>query len=528
LTELGGLIDTDPAEAVLRARLLKIRHPKVTDEAIDHARASILIDAGTRLGLAAVVQEGVEILRPMHASHPERFDVAYNLANGIMAIADLEAIPKIRWFLLTRKSRQEARRIFHAAAVASRETHPETATQALCNLGNALRSASRWCEAYTVFADALRVYPRNGVAALNAALMLDRMSRLGVDDPEVLRDLAQRYAGIAKREIDTVRRFAGSHAAQRLESMASTDQGVPRLPTSLDPYQRFVAENGLALCPTIEGVDWSRPRWDSAHLAQLVLPTGSGPGVPPLFAMFNVVKSDFLLARDIAYDAMREEGDDTGLYFDTLDYATYGRRAARLTLALRSAFDLLDRIATLLNEYLELGLAPKDVAFHKLWSMPKQHDAWHPRIEAALAEDPRLLAAEAQSLLALAELSVDVGHEGYLKSYAESRNTATHRFTVLHDFGMGGRESTPVVAHADATAYGKEVIEVLRLARAAILYLAHFINVREERRAQRAGLLGSLHVPTHDWVRGTGEHARRDASGESMGSEQPGLTDPQP
>jgi hypothetical protein len=105
------------------------------------------------------------------------------------------------------------------------------------------------------------------------------------------------------------------------------------------------------LSPTIEGLNPSLKRWDSLVIQSFTEPVGEDCGIPPLFAMFNALKSDFLLARFLAYQSLSDEIPDSGFYSDTLDYAVYGVQSAMLTLAQRACMDILDKIATATNEY---------------------------------------------------------------------------------------------------------------------------------------------------------------------------------
>ena len=88
---------------------------------------------------------------------------------------------------------------------------------------------------------------------------------------------------------------------------------------------------------------------------------------PPLFAMFNVLKADFILARDLAWRATSEAAwPTTGRFADTLDYAIYGPDASALVLAHRTALDLFDKIAATVNHYFELGQAPNKIYFGRM------------------------------------------------------------------------------------------------------------------------------------------------------------------
>jgi hypothetical protein len=75
---------------------------------------------------------------------------------------------------------------------------------------------------------------------------------------------------------------------------------------------------------------------------------------------------------------------------------------------------------------------------------------------------------------------------------------------VLHDEGgeSGAREAAEVERRAVA-AYERETMEGLRIARSAIQTLVFAIRQHElELRRELPGLVGSLVVPDHGWVRG--------------------------
>jgi hypothetical protein len=210
--------------------------------------------------------------------------------------------------------------------------------------------------------------------------------------------------------------------------------------------------------------------------------------------MVNTIKQDFLFARRMTFDALGQvPGPDSATYADTLDYALYGALPAQLTLAQRAALDLLDRIAVIANEYLEVGMKPSDVTFRKLWTTHK-HTVWRPKVREELE-------AGNKSILALADLSFDLETGGYLSDYRSLRNAGTHRFVVLHDEGFGGSAASSAVEHVGLLDFERSLVSTLRIARAAILYLVELIRVREERHTPE-GFWVPLEVPDHGHMRG--------------------------
>jgi hypothetical protein len=282
----------------------------------------------------------------------------------------------------------------------------------------------------------------------------------------------------------------------------SSEGELLKPPTSSSEYSRFVAENRLVLSPIVEGLGDDGHRWDDAHIDGLSEPIGSSSGVPPVFAMFNVLKADYLVARQMLFESvsMEETVSDTGVYFDTLDYALYGRKTSLLALARRAALDLLDKIAVALNEYLGLGIDVDDVYFRTFWYEPKTTPVrWRTGLSAEVAAGNTALVALSEIA---ADLSADVSNgetqKGFLHEHRKARNTSTHRFLVLHDFALHGFRPSPSIEHRDLAEFERASIETLRLVRAALLYFLEVIS-RRERRSPRNGrfAIPMLLVPHH-------------------------------
>jgi hypothetical protein len=216
--------------------------------------------------------------------------------------------------------------------------------------------------------------------------------------------------------------------------------------------------------------------------------------------MVNSLKQDFLLVRRLAFECTDlTPGPDSSSYADTLDYAVYGELPAKLILAQRSSLDLLDRVAVAVNEYLGTGLKAQRVDFRTYWTSSKRHDAWRPGVVEELAAGNR-------GLLALADLSFDLGDGGYLDGgylshHRELRNLGTHRYAVLHDYAIGPHSDSEAVEHFLTSDLDDSLMSTLRIARAAILYLIELIRIREDREHPH-GTAPTLYVPDHDHIRG--------------------------
>jgi tetratricopeptide (TPR) repeat protein len=499
-TRLYGMTDADPAMALREARRLRDDGPHGMWTQL---RACVLTEAGSASKNKKAVEEGTEIFRIALAAKPDDPMVAYNLANALSALAKLDGTKHPQSYLQTAGLRLESRALYGSAAMAFRKKSPKMATQCLTNVGNALDHAFRWIEAFEAYVEALSLYPENGVASGAAAEVLLRVSRTGRRrGSEHLRAVALRLAGHSQKHAATVRAFAGESAAHRLARLPS-HAGPPLRVTKLglSRYQLFVAQHRLALSPVVEGLRSLR-RWDDLHITAIQERSSAGSTMPPLLAMFNLLKSDYLLARELLFEGFQDKHRDTGWYADTLDYAVYGRKTSCLVLAQRSALDLLDRIAVALNDYLGVGVPPTDVHFVRFWLEPKASDWRKPISDEIRAGNP--------ALIALAEIATDLGNtilgEGkalpLLYRHRYLRNSGTHRFTVLHDVDIDEHRHSIAIEHLLMDDFQRAAVDTLKLARAALFYLVEAIDHREIRLGRGAGAVGSLAVPGHHQVRG--------------------------
>jgi tetratricopeptide (TPR) repeat protein len=498
--ELTRLLDTDPHAAVDRARNLP--HAWISEDlTTEFITASILTEAGGQLRDKAVLNEGRSIFERLAKEHPNHADILYNLGNALDAEARLRPYTGPSWYLETYDLRVRSRKNFHRAA---RPKLPaELRARALTNLGNSLWRSHRWVEAYDAYLRALDIEPSNVVARTGAVRVLLRAEELGVGNADVLRAVAARHLEKAKQDRDRLVELAGAEAAQRLAALFDRDiRGgqYPDLSEATD-YEKFVARHRLAPSLTIEGLEPSVKRWDSLRLGSIIESLDRGAGVPPVFAMFNILKGDYIAARWLCYVALNKAAPESGWYADTLDYATYGTNPSLLILAQRATLDVLDKIAVFVTEYLSIVQNPRTITFRNRWHEKASEPPglrWHPDLASELeAGNP--------GFIALAETALDVQPEGFLYNKKQVRDIGTHRFGIIHDIaGKPSRESR-YITHYEEEEFTETLIETLRLVRASLVYLVEAVARREAAR-EKDGRVGRLFIPSHHWVRGDDEN----------------------
>ena len=501
---LNTLLNSNPAEAVKQARKIDLDTPDRFN--LMSLRAAILVNGGELAHQLDAIEEGLALFRELHGLFPNA-GITYNLANGL--VAAIGNPPRDRSWLdhqeHTSEQRSEARRCYWKVAQ-DLDADPALRTQAWTNLANQFSNSYRLSEAHDAWRAALEIDPENGVAASSAARNLLWFFEQGCCS-DLTRVEAIMLAKIAHRHQDRVIQYAGTQAAKQIAAFASELGDPPPRSPHTDPFIRWVERERLTLAPVVELVDPALGKLDWLMLPGISERESGASGMPPpVFAMFNVLKSDFILARDLAWRVINDSAwPTTGKFADTLDYATYGPDASALILAHRTALDLLDKVAVTANNYFELGQQPDKVYFGKLWRQkPDKITGTRPLAETVDAT----IRAGVSALYGLVELADDYDNKaGILRPQKDLRNAGTHRFVILHDLGNPAySRQAPEVEHHRREQFTQEVLRALRVARSSIQMLALAISQHERGLAMRTGgFVGTLTVPDHDWVRGRDE-----------------------
>jgi tetratricopeptide (TPR) repeat protein len=493
---LHSLLDQNPAQAVVEARALLSDVP-VAGVLYTGLKAGVLIDAGSCANDKRAIEEGIALFRRLSFKSPDNGAFHYKLGNGLVALADQEKYTGLDWYLTTSSLRREARNEFQFAV--STPKPGDTVPMALTNLGNALAHTHRWVEAYDSYSKALSIDPTNSIASTGAAKILLRCIARDIGEKKILKAVAVQHVMRAKAHAPRIVELAGAKAQAHLAKLLNWKPGGGFDPdlSRATKYEKFVAKHRLAISPTIEGLDCSLVRWDSLRLSR-IFESSVVDGIPAIFAMLNVMKSDFLAARFLAFQALTKKMPESGLYADTLDNATYGVTQSMLTLAQRACMDVLDKIAVATTEYFAITTDQRPVCFANRWHARRNNGqflTWHAALRPHIDKGNT-------ALIALAELSLDVNKGGALHHKKALRHSSTHRFTVLHDIECTPRRHSVHVEHSRVEEFKEILIDSLQLVRAAILYFTEMIAINEANTPKGEGLVVQLDVPSQHRIRG--------------------------
>jgi len=326
---------------------------------------------------------------------------------------------------------------------------------------------------------------------------------LGIGHTQAMRNVAHKYAKLAAQSGQQIREYAGirpyqtikKQIAKYLDGEEYSDENF-----GLNSYQKFIKANRLHLSLTIEGAPFSQKHWDPLTISSIIEDINAGHEVPPIFAMMNTMKADYLAARWLAFTSLYNDNfPESGYYADTLDYALYGIKYSLITHAQRIAFDILDKIAVAVANYLGFK-KPEKASFRSIWHIYKgensEDSSYFPKKIQTEIEEGNL------PLIALSEIADDLNDKRYLCIKKEMRHSSTHRFTILHDELMGNYRNTRCISHFDIMDFEKGLIGTLQLVRASLIYFVEMVALKEAKERKQSDLVPFLIVPSHHYIRG--------------------------
>lgn len=406
------------------------------------------------------------------------------------------------------------------------DLHPLHGCQILTNLANQLDTLGRFVEARALWTRALSVEARfwmargnRGVGLIHYADALYDRGHASVlalhahDDLTRTVELIGIYPLLGDPALASLFEDHASRIARSVDLdavRADHDPDDRHLGDTPDErsYRRWCLTNTLFLNPFNDvGAEPVAAR-DILGLPSFT----TGFGEPPIvIGMANELKQGYASARWLLWDGTNA-GDvhfsDRGvLLYNTLDYPAYGFAVEKVKLAFRMAYSTLDKIAFLLNHYLNLGVPVKKVSFRTIW-----RDKENGPVRAAFAT------SENWPWRGLFWLAKDLFEEGLreatdpdARSLAELRNHLEHKYVKVHDMSPPrGRADDPLfdtLAHAiSRTDLERRTLKLMQLVRAALIYLFLGMHRQEGRRepseytlyAARsvAGLLEAIVLPT--------------------------------
>jgi tetratricopeptide (TPR) repeat protein len=360
------------------------------------------------------------------------------------------------------------------------------APEAKTNLGNLLDTVGRPIEALNAYQEALFVDPEFGMAWGNWGLTLERLAMSGQYSGGLLLNAYHLLQEALDRPTSVI--DIGGHSAlgsffdahERIEAhfvehaqghlLDADHHHEPRDDSAKSDFVQFYT----TLC--IE-----RDLYINLHLMDRQAEASVGDTYLPTF-ISSVTSGDdefrdlafrlneihetyassryFFVRAQYSDPDTREISEQTTL-INTLDYAASNLYVGLLKSSYKEAFSTLDKLAVLLNHYLEIGHDENHVYYGSVWFAPDQQEGERRIAEPVRAAGYRLFGAY---LLCL---------ELRGSRFSNLRNAMTHRYARVFKGGpvpKGGYDFEKLI---DSTA------EVLFKVKCAVIYVSQYIHAAE-------------------------------------------------
>lgn len=363
----------------------------------------------------------------------------------------------------------------------------------LVNLGNSLSSFGRGLEAIELYDGALDLVPNYAMALGNRG---EAMFGLLPSIPDsghthLLAAYAHYYLertqeNDANWENGDIRakshyKTYAAHIATKMDpEQIRRDQSLDKFSLGSSKservYRLWALEHNLFLNPLNVLGKHSIAATDRMNLPSHIAPI---PDPPQFIAWFNQMKQEYIGARWFLYEGTRLPkryfADRESFLVNTLDYPSFSLQTEKLRTAFRVAYGLLDKVGGFINTYFKLGLDEKRVDLRNVWRDKKTN--LRPEFD-----DKKNLALRGLYWLALDIIGDDAVDQDSIAPEASElkriRNLLEHRSLVIRKMGEAspmGAVETMILSDFEGHA-----LHILKLARAALMYLAFSMTLEEE------------------------------------------------
>jgi len=466
-------------------------------------RAAILIDAGSGAKKTGAIREGISLLSDILASRKGLkknnilSHLCYNIANGYHAIYQLKRERRAK-VIPPNDDDLRATKKYYRKAIASLSNEPNSLRSRLfVNYANCLSQLGRGIESLAYYKRALEEEKSNGMASGNLGLGLYRIAQitgryyydylflahealqaalgpymhLDYGDPRAIEGFKEALSKLQDRK---------DARKDNIETTASQAPSDSKEPT--DHYVAFCLQKQLFLNAWTGESRFTPAFTDEISYGPITTKFDDDETVPELIRILNEIKEAFATARYLFYlslgqSSTADEISKLTLYFGTSREELNGLYIGLSKSAYLRAFDVLDKVARIVNVYYRIGR--RNDHFWHLFAERQSRGQEH---ECRFAARPSIVSEDNYSLYALSDLCIDYFESEHvdLKSIDVRRNLITHDYlTVLPSQSRDAADPSTVSANE----LFEQVYAVLQLAKNATLYAVSAITLSEAKKA---------------------------------------------
>lgn len=466
----------------------------------DAFRAAIFIDGGLALGDSSRVRKGTRLFENMlQADEIGKFSkcsILYNTANGYSSLYKLKRMKGKEVIPPNDSDLRSAKSLYLQAIENLGDSEPSFASQVWINYGNCLSQLGRFIECIECYEYAIRIDPTNGMAAGNLSIELEHASR-------IMGHYRHEYIALAyaflKRALSSEMhlRYGSLQAVDDFQARLKYLEGFihahkePILPPEpvkanhenkyQQTYIEFCIKNGLFLNAWAGNKNLSPGITDDISFGSITTSIEDKHLVPELLRILNEIKEAYTTARYLYFMSQSKSEtldnvSQTAIYFDNFDYSINGVYTGLCKTAYSRAFDVLDKVARIVNTY--FGIGERKSTFWNIFAEKQSQGETH---EIRFVARQTICDTKNPSMFALSDLCIDYFEDAKvdLKTIDTRRNRITHDYLNVKLYLANDDSKETVIELGELEQQTKVV---LRLAKYAVLYVVSAVNIAERRK----------------------------------------------
>lgn len=507
LKDIGYLISQDKhKEALNSLKYLKKKYPN--DKNLIYNECGILIDIGSiskdQRIISTGIKKGNSILKKKEFDK-YKADIHYNLSNGHKYLFDIEKYKRpSSW--LNNKNLQNVKK--HLRKALKCKPEPDLKVRILTNYGNCLDTLGRNFEALCCYDEALKINPEHSMAMGNKAMAIrffadisgGYIKEIYIKSYHLLKSALEhekdliRVGGItAKKDFENEIKQIEERFNDRSE-LSKTLKYPKYDSTHMTEFEKFYipfcSEHNLFLNFHIHESECESSIVDPIFIS-LITPMDDNETFYNLAKHINEIKEDYAVARLLLVQSQFKREDFNHIskrttLLNTMDYSIFNIYAGLLKASFRMSYNILDKIAYFINDYLNFGMKDSEIHFHTIWEEQG-------KVKNKISRTNNI------SLFALYDMNLDFRSD--YKKLSEIRNSVTHRKLTLYDTVLtkwGEKEDNENMGYDVILS---ETIKLMQIVKSAIIYLINFVEIEENKKRMKSdGNLITFDVDTTQYL----------------------------
>lgn len=379
-----SLIDSNPVDALKIARKIQSYG---SNYFIAYTVSGLFIDIGARLNDEELIKEGITLIQKYLTELTSKQEIApiayYNLANGFYCLFGLKRGKNPSYGYFEDTEINQAKEFFRKA-LEQRIDKPQFESQIYVNLGNCYDEVGRAVEAQDCYTEALKLNPEHGMALGNKGQGLFFYAALsGEHQGTILKEAYTLLSQAIKREITQDAHTTFVDYMRRIELQVKDKQFFDQ---SFDDYPGYKIQAESELDKFLTGFCLERKLYlnicnfcqrcdaaigDTAIIRKMIAKPNDYSFLV-LSSYLNHIKQEYITARFLLvlsqYKGMNLDFVDKNVkLLNSLDYTRHNVYIQLIKEAFQSFYNLLDKIACFINDYLKLGVGKNNVNFRRIW-----------------------------------------------------------------------------------------------------------------------------------------------------------------